>query len=104
VTRYALLIEPDAHQERKRLPGHVRQRIRQTFDDLAEDPRPPHSQSLDVAGLDVPPGVEVRRLRIQQWRVIYALNNDEHWVWILAVRQRPPYNYEGLDDLIAKLE
>jgi mRNA interferase RelE/StbE len=99
-----LLIEPDVYKERKRLPGYVRQRIKRAFDSLVDDPRPPGSQALDVTGLDVPPGVELCRLRMDQWRVIYGVDDDKHWVWILAVRQRPPYDYKDLDDLVSRLE
>ncbi len=48
--------------------------------------------------------LEVRRLRLEQWRVIYII--DEAWteVGVLAVRKRPPYNYEDLAVLLADLE
>lgn len=36
-------------------------------------------------------------------QVPYALNDYEKWVWILAIRQRPPYDYEDLPELAAKL-
>jgi mRNA-degrading endonuclease RelE of RelBE toxin-antitoxin system len=104
VPQYELLIEPEVYKERKRLPGHARQRIKQVFDSLVEEPRPPRSQPLDVTELNVPSGVEVRRLRMDRWRVIYAVNDDERWVWVLAICRRPPYDYEDLDDLVARLE
>ena len=103
MSRYELLIEPEVHRARRHLPGYVRQRLKQVFDDLAEDPRPTQSQQLDVTGLDVPPGVELRRLRMHPWRAIYGVNDDEEWVWVLAVRRRPPYDYEDLDELVARL-
>ena len=103
MTKYELLVEPEVHQARKHLPGRVRQRFRRMFDGLADEPRPPKSQSLDVSGLDVPPGVELRRLRIDPWRVIYGVNDIERWVWVLAIRHRPPYDYEDLDELAAKV-
>jgi mRNA interferase RelE/StbE len=51
----------------------------------------------------IPKGIEVRRLRLDRWRVVYAV--DESWqiVIVLAIRQRPPYDYEDLDRLIAGL-
>ncbi len=55
-------------------------------------------------GLDVPPGVELRRLRMDLWRIIYAVNDDEGWVWALAVRRRPPYDYRDLPDLVDRLK
>ena len=35
--------------------------------------------------------------------MIYAVNDGEGWVWVLAVRQRPPYDYEDLDELVARV-
>jgi mRNA interferase RelE/StbE len=74
------------------------------LDDLAKGPRPPKSRDLDVSGLDVPPGIELRRLRLAPWRVIYAVNDSDGWVWALAVRRRPPYDYADLDELVARLK
>jgi mRNA interferase RelE/StbE len=102
MTRYELLIEPEVHQARKRLPGYVRQRLKRMFDDLTEEPRPSESKMLDISGLDVPSGVELRRLRVDPWRVIYGINEEERWVWMLAIRRRPPYDYEDLDELTAR--
>ena len=62
--RYALLVEADVHAARKRLPGNVRQRIKQSVGRLAQSPRPTDSRPLDVTGLVIPPGVELRRLRV----------------------------------------
>jgi mRNA-degrading endonuclease RelE of RelBE toxin-antitoxin system len=56
-----------------------------------------------VSEIDVPLAVEVRRLRLPPWRIIYAVNDDEQWVWVLAIYRRPPYDYEDLDQLVAKL-
>lgn len=101
--RYDLFIEPEAHKARKRLPGNAPQLIKKTIEALAEDPRPPKSHSLDVTGIDVPPGVELRRLRIPPWRIVYAVSDDERWVWVLGLRHRPPYDYGDLHDLISRL-
>lgn len=81
-SRYDLLIEPAAHAERKRLPGHVRQRVRRTIADLANDPRPATSEALDMTGLDVPSDLEIRRIRLDRWRIVYAVSDPERWVWV----------------------
>jgi len=101
--RYDVLMEPEVHEARKRLPGRFRQRVKQAITSLADEPRPPKSQALDVSDLDVPPEVEVRRIRMDPWRVVYAVNDTEAWVWVLAVRKRPPYDYEDLEELLAKI-
>jgi mRNA interferase RelE/StbE len=94
--RYSLLIEPDAHKQRKRLPGHIRQRVKQAIDALTQNPRPHDSRALDTTGLDLPTGIEIRRIRIERWRLIYAVSDEEEWVWVWGVRKRPPYDYEDL--------
>lgn len=75
--QYNVQIEPTAHRERKKLPGHVRQRVKRIIDNLAQDPRPHHSQNLDTSDLDVPENVELRRIRLEKWRIIYAVNDVE---------------------------
>ncbi len=100
---YDVLIEPTAIKQRKQLPGHVRQRIKRVIDALAQDPRPHHSRSLDTTGLDVPKDVEIRRIRMEKWRLIYAVNDVEKWIWVWGMRKRPPYDYDDLVELAKSL-
>ena len=100
---YRLWIEVEVHENRKGLPGKVRQRIKKLVDNLEKQPRPPASKPLDTEGLLVPAHVEIRRIRLENWRIIYAVNEAEKWVWVLAIHQRPPYDYEDLTDLTARL-
>jgi len=45
-------------------------------------------------------GGEPRRLRIENWRVVYAvIETDVRLVAIVAVRRRPPYDYKDLPEL-----
>lgn len=101
--RYELLIEAAAHEERKHLPGNIRQLVKRAISNLAFEPRPHTSEVLDVAGLDVPVHIELRRNKLDHWRIIYAVNDTEKWVWVWGVRRRPPYNYQDLAEFIAKL-
>lgn len=100
---YELFLEPEVHAARLDLPGQIRQRIRRAIFDLATDPRPANSDELTTDPSAVPPRVDVRRLRLERWRVIYAVNDDEQWVWVLGIYRRPPYNYEDLADLVTRL-
>jgi mRNA interferase RelE/StbE len=68
--RYDVWIEPAVYQVRKRLPGRFRQRVKRAIAALADDPRPPNSRALDVSDLDVPPDVELRRIRMDPWRMV----------------------------------
>ena len=98
---YQLWIENEAKAEITRLPGHVRQRIRRAVLSLSQEPRPHDSLQLKV-----PKGValEVRRLRLDRWRVVYIV--DEEWseIGVLAVRKRPPYDYDDLSELLTELD
>jgi mRNA interferase RelE/StbE len=66
---------------------------------LADNPRPPESKTLNLLEAEA----EVRRLRIEQWRIVYAITEADRAVDVLAVRRRPPYDYTDLQDLIANL-
>ena len=102
--RHRLLLEPEVHADRKRLPGNVRQRLRRAIVNLASEARPPNSRSLDVTDLNVPPRVELRRIRMRNWRIVYAVNDAEGWVWVLAIRRRPPYDYQDLAVMLEEIE
>jgi mRNA interferase RelE/StbE len=99
MSRYAVYVVPDEFRSIKRLPGNVRQRVTRAIDELADNPRPPHSKQLEIAELEGPPG-EVRRLRIDNWRVVYLVSDDEKTVDVVAVRKRPPYDYGDLAQLL----
>jgi mRNA interferase RelE/StbE len=96
VTRYHIYVTPAAWKEIKNLPGQVRQRVRKAVGALAENPRPAKSKALDVPGLQS----EVRRLRLDRWRIVYAVTEPDGAVDVLAVRKRPPYDYGDLESLL----
>ncbi len=103
MTPAKVYLEPEVHEARKSLPGNVRHRIKKVIDALADKPRPPESKVLDAEGLDVPRSIELRRIRLDSWRLLYAVNASENWVWVLAVRKRPPYDYKDLQGLVDRL-
>jgi mRNA interferase RelE/StbE len=100
---YRVWLEPEVHAGRNQLPGKIRQRIKKLMAGFITRPRQAGSQPLDSEGLNLPDQIEIRRFRLENWRIIYAVNDDEKWVWVLAIRQRPPYDYEDLPELAAKL-
>jgi mRNA interferase RelE/StbE len=99
MSRYTVYVLPEELRRIKRLPGHVRQRVKYAIDELADDPRPNQSNKLDVADLEVP-GREVRRVRLDNWRIVYVVSDDEMVVDVVAVRKRPPYDYGDLRELL----
>lgn len=101
MTVCSVYVLPEALVEVNRLPGHVRQRIRRAIVGLRSDPRPPGSRRLDHAEVA---HYELRRLRLDAWRVVYLVDEDLSQVYVLAVRKRPPYQYADLTSLIGRAE
>ncbi len=96
---YSVWIDPPALGQVRTLPGNIRQRMRRAIDKLGTEPHPPGSRALRTARAPA----EIRRLRIEGWRLVYAISDAEQWVWVLGVRKRPPYDYGDLPDLLARL-
>ncbi len=48
-------------------------------------------------------GLEAHRLRIDSWRVLYVIDQEWEIITVLAVRKRPPYNYEELRELLGRV-
>jgi mRNA interferase RelE/StbE len=100
---YDLFLEPEVHAARQELPGNVRQRVRRAIESLADDPRPHDSRALNLVDLDLPSGVEIWRVRLERWRIVYAVNDSEQWIWVLGLYRRPPYDYADLPELTRRL-
>ena len=93
---YTIYVTPDAWKEVKSSPGNVRQRVKRAIDALADEPRPAKSKELSIPDVNW----EVRRLRLDNWRIVYAVAEAEKVVDVLAVRKRPPYDYGDLGQLL----
>ena len=101
--RFRLWVEPEVHSAREVLPGNIRQRMKRLINGLSIELRPANSRILDTEELGVPENVEIRRLRLDRWRILYAVNEAEGWVWVLQIHKRPPYQYEDLPEIVSKL-
>jgi len=99
LSKYTVYVIPTAWEEVKALPGHMRQQVKRAVDSLGQNPRPPKSKALDVPEVEY----ELRRLRLDRWRIVYAITEDEKWVDVLAVRKRPPYDYGDLRELLEEM-
>lgn len=97
---YKVYITPTAFKEIKSLPGHARQGVRRAISDLSASPRPAQSKELNLPDVET----EIRRLRLDKWRVLYAVSDEEMTVDVFAVRKRPPYDYGDLDALLQDIE
>lgn len=96
---YEVWIPPDVWREIRRLPGHMRQRVKRAINSLKNVPRPPHGKRLEWSETDI----ELWRLRLDRWRVVYLIDEANRWVGILTVRKRPPYDYGDLANLLTKV-
>ncbi len=67
---------------------------------LAENARPSNSKALKTAEAEY----ELRRIRLERWRIVYSVVESELIIDILTVRKRPPYNYEDLENLLRELK
>ena len=79
---YRIEIEPAALRELGDLPADVRRRITAAVDALADNPRPPTTQTLagNLKGL--------RKLRVGPYRAVYDVNDDAHVVTIRGIGHR----------------
>jgi mRNA interferase RelE/StbE len=67
---------------------------------LEENPPSSNSKQLTVNITDK----EVWHLRIDNWRIIYGIKETDRTIGVIAVRKRPPYEYEDLQELLNLLE
>lgn len=99
MSRYKVYTTPRALKEARDLPGQIRQRVKRAVKSLADNPRPSGSKDLDVTELKH----EIRRLKLDKWRVTYAITEADNAIDVLAVRKRPPYDYGDLEALLKEL-
>lgn len=100
MSRYTVYIIPRAWKEIKDLPGNMRQRVKRAVEALADNPRPPKSRALDAPDFEH----ELRRLRLDRWRIVYVVTEADKAVDVLAVGKRPPYDYGDLGQLLAEVQ
>jgi mRNA interferase RelE/StbE len=51
----------------------------------------------------IPKDIELRRIRMDRWRVMYVIEPELSLVTVLAIRKRPPYQYDDLEELIKEV-
>jgi mRNA interferase RelE/StbE len=78
---WQIIIDRQPERIFRRLPKPVLQRIREKIWSLAEDPRPPGCKKL--AGYD-----NLYRVRVGDWRISYAVEDDQLIVLIVEVAPR----------------
>lgn len=81
----------EARDSIRKLPGNYRQRIRRLIESLAENPHPTNALELrDLPGR--------YRIRIDNWRVIYRVDDTEILVLIIDIRLKTgPETYSNIN-------
>jgi mRNA interferase RelE/StbE len=98
---YRVEISNIARREIRNLPGNARPLIIHALQSLENDPHPYSSKGMkSIRGLKIPLGMELRRIRINRWRMVYVVELELSLITVLAIRKRPPYQYEDLEDLL----
>ncbi len=87
---YRLRIPKGVQREIERLPGHIRPRIQRVIAGLAVEPRPENASELEeeLAGL--------WRIKLENYRIIYSIDDDLVVVEVVRVARRTPKTYLGL--------
>lgn len=102
MTIYNVYVIPQALREIKNVPGKLRQRIIAKIDMLENEPRPPASK--DLTEIPLPKAdLHLYRLRLDKWRIVYAIDETDKVIDVLAIRKRPPYDYGDLTKLLQQV-
>ena len=86
------------------MPGNVRQLIFREIQALEGETRPHSSRGMkSTKNFKIPKDIWLRRIRMDRWQVVYVIEQDLLLVTVLAVRKRPPYQYEDLEELLKEV-
>lgn len=87
---YRLDFMPGVRRTLRELPDRLRQDISEGLLDLRDEPRPPDSLPLqrELSGL--------YRIRVDGWRIIYAIDEEARVVRIESIRPRNEQTYLNL--------
>lgn len=88
--KYTVKIPRQVLREIETLPGHMRQRVRRAVAELSTEPRPPGAKALrgELEGY--------YRVRINSYRIIYAIEDDILVVLIVRIAKRTAQTYNDL--------
>lgn len=86
---YRLRLPRSVRQEIERLPGDIRQRVKRTLAGLCIEPRPANASELtdELARL--------WRVKLEEYRIIYSIDDDIVAVEIVRVAKRTPRPMSG---------
>jgi len=79
--QWTIIFKRQADKTFRHLPNDVKKRIDQAISVLSKNPRPPNSRKL--VGYD-----DLYRLRVGDWRIIYAIQNEELIILVIKIAPR----------------
>lgn len=85
---YKVEIHPAAQKQVLSLPKEAQVEVAISIDRLGNNPRPPRVKKLADSGL--------WRIRIGQYRIVYAIDDEARLVTIVRVARRREDTYKGL--------
>ncbi len=101
---YRVEITNAARREIRNLPGNMRHLIFREIQALENNARPYSSKGMrSTRNFEIPSGIKLRRIRMDRWRVVYVVEQNLSLVTVLAIRKRPPYQYEDLEELLEEV-
>ena len=89
--KYTLKLHRDVEKQLSRIPEKQRERVIETMRSLRNDPRPSGCIKLSEV---------LHRVREGQYRIIYAIFDDEVVVFICKVARRTETTYRDLQKLL----
>ena len=81
MAEYAVVLARSARKELQNLDPQVARRILKQIEALVANPRPAGVMKLEGA-------VDLWRIRVGQWRVVYRISDRDRLVDVIAVRHR----------------
>jgi mRNA interferase RelE/StbE len=81
VAEYSIAFARSARKELQNLDPPVTRRVMKQVEALAVNPRPVGVVKLEGT-------IDIWRLRVGEWRVVYRISDPEHLVDVIAVRHR----------------
>jgi mRNA-degrading endonuclease RelE of RelBE toxin-antitoxin system len=102
---YNVVLTASARLEMRNLPGNIRPRILRVLEDMESNPVPPRTKNMTTDDLNrvLPDGLNFYRTRLDNWRIIYVVEEELTFITVLAIRKRPPYQYEDFQNLVDRL-
>ncbi len=90
---YKLLFHTDVEKQLARIPRAFAERLAGSIRALREEPRPSQAKHLDQ---------EMYRLRQGEYRIVYAVFDQEQVVYIGKVARRAENTYRDINRLLAR--